>query len=192
MMYSLSKPIRQLLAVTLLVVALGALAMFTVMPVVARVTELQDRIELERQVLGRLAVAAVDDGGAAEARQRIVAGRLSGLFLPGESESIRVSYVQSQLIDILTAQRLKPRSTRNLPARERTGLRLVGVQMQVTVPVEELQVLLRDIEAHKPPLLIEALHITPVTNLGGNADDTRGMLDARIDVFGIEPQKKGP
>lgn len=190
-MYTLAKPLRQLLAVVLVIAALGTIALFTVVPVVARITELQERIEQERQMLGRLALAASDDGGAIDARQKAVAGRLSGIFIPGESESIRVSYIQSQLIDILTTQRLKPRSTRNLPARERAGLRLVGVQMQVTVPIEDLQVLLRDIEAHKPPLLIQSLHVTPSNNPGVNGDDLRGMLDARIDVFGIEPQKKG-
>ena len=191
MMYSLAKPLRTLLAVVLLLATVAAIVFFTVVPVIARVGELQEQIEQERTVLGRLTTAAADDGSSTDVKQKAVAARVGGLFLPGESESIRVSYVQSELITILSTNRMKPRSTRNLPARERNQMRLVGVQLQVTAQIEQVQLLLRDIEAHQPPLMIESLHITPVANFGGGGEDMRGMLDARIDIFGVEPQKKG-
>lgn len=190
MMYSLAKPLRQALAVSLLVAVVSFVLMTTVVPVMARIGELEERIEQQRTILGRLTVAATDDGSSADARQRAVAARIGRLFLPGESEAIRVSYIQSQVVELLGKEGMKPHSTRNLPARERSGLRLVGVQFQISAPIEQLQALVHGIEAHQPPFLIEAIHITPVSSFGGSGDDTRGMLDARIDVYGIEPQAK--
>ena len=191
MMDRLAKPVRQAVALALLVVAIWALSLLTVVPLAAKISDLQDRLERERTVLGRLNAATRDGGSGVEAEQRALAGRIGNLFIQGESESIRVASVQSQVMAILGAQRVKPRSTRNLPARERNNLRLVGVQLQLTAPIEQLQAVLLDIEAHKPLLFVEAMHISPVNVSGVPGEDLRGMLDARLDVFGVEKQQKG-
>ena len=191
MIEALPKPLRQALALTLLAMAVGALWFVTVVPLSAKFTDLQDRIEQERVMLGRLTAAASDETGTNEVKQRAVASRMSSLFIQGESESIRVSSVQSQLMEILASHRAKPRSTRNLTARERNNFRLVGVQLQLAAPIEQLQAVLLDIEQHKPLLLIEALHVTPILLSGVAGEEQRGMLEARLDVFGIETKQKG-
>ena len=94
-------------------------------------------------------------------------------------------------MEILATHRVKPRSTRNLTARERNNFRLVGVQLQLAAPIEQLQAVLLDIEQHKPLLLIEALHVTPILLSGVAGEEERGMLEARLDVFGIETKQKG-
>ncbi len=191
MIGKLPRPIRQLLAVGLLLLAIAAVWMMTIAPLSAKLGELQDRIEQERIMLGRLAAASAGQPGPAEGQQNAVAARMNSLLIQGESESIRVSAVQSRVMEVLSIHRVKPRSTRNLTARERGGFRLAGVQLHLTAPIEQLQAVLHELEQHKPLLFVEALHISPVVINGGAGEEERGMLEARLDVFGVEARQKG-
>jgi general secretion pathway protein M len=191
MIETLPKPVRQALAVGLLLLAIAAVWMLTIAPLSAKLGELQDRIDQERTMLGRLVAASAEETGPADSRQKAIAARMNGLLIQGESESIRVSAVQSRLMEILASNRVKPRSTRNLTARERGGFRLVGVQLHLSAPIEQLQAVLHEIEQHKPLLFVEALHISPIVTGGGTGEEERGMLEARFDVFGVEAKQKG-
>ncbi len=186
MIYSLAKPLRQTLAVSLLALLVGVFVLFVVHPVIGKITELRDRIEQERSVVGRLLSASSDDGVASEALLRSSAGRVRSLFVQGESEAIRIAAYQARLIEVLGAHQVKPRSARNLPVQERNNLRLVGIQLQFAAPIEKFQAILLDIESHKPVFLIESLHVTAAPQSGGTSGDERGMLEARLDVYGIE------
>ena len=191
MIETLPRPVRQALAVGLLLLVIAAVWMVTVAPLSAKLGELQDRIEQERTMLGRLATASAEETAPADSRQKAVAARMNSLLIQGESESIRVSAVQSRVMEVLAIHRVKPRSTRNLTARERGGFRLVGVQLHLTAPIEQLQAVLHQIEQHKPLLFVEALHISPIVIGGGAGEEERGMLEARFDVFGVEAKQKG-
>ena len=191
MIEALPKRLRQLLAIFLLVLVIAAFWLVTVVPLSAKLGELHDRIDQERTMLGRLTAAASDPTGAVEVKQKAIAALMNSVLIQGGSESIRISAVQSQVMDVLAVQRLKPRSTRNLTARERNGFRLVGVQLHLSAPIDQLQAVLHAIEQHKPLLLVEALHITPIVIAGGDGEEERGILEARFDVFGIEAKQKG-
>lgn len=191
MIGKLPKPVRQSLAVGLLLLAIAAVWMLTIVPLSAKLGELQDRVAQERTMLGRLAAASAEEPGPAESRQKATAARMDSLLIQGESESIRVSAVQSRVMEVLSIHRVKPRSTRNLTARERGGFRLAGVQLHLTAPIEQLQAVLHELEQHKPLLFVEALHISPIVINGGAGEEERGMLEARFDVFGVEGKQKG-
>lgn len=190
MIYRLAKPIRQALAVLLLVAAVGAILLLVVLPVTNRIADLGDRIEQERAVVGRLLTAATDVGEASQSRQQGAAGRMRALFVQGESEAIRIAAIQARLIEILGVHKVQPRSARNLPAQERNNLRLAGIQLQFAAPIEKLQAILLDIESHRPVFLIEQLHVTAAAQSAGTGGDDRGLLEARLDVFGVEAQPK--
>lgn len=188
MIYHLSKPIRRLLAVALLVLAVAIFWGLVVSPLRARLADLDDRIEQERGILGRLSAIASDQAGARELDRRTKAALASGLFLDGESEAIKLASLQSRLSEIIAANGTKLRSARNLPPRERNDVRLLGVQLQLSAPIEQLQKILLTIEEQKPLMLIDSLQITP---LAFSNEEERGMLDARMDVFGVESRRKG-
>ncbi len=192
MIEQLPLALRRCLAAGLLVLALAGLAAVTIWPLMSRLADVQERIEQERLVLGRLLAATGDTGNVLQLEQQAKAARASGLFIEGESESIRLASLQSQLLDIIGSHKVKPRTTRNLPTRERNNLRLVGVQIQLAAPIDRLQRILLDIEGHKPVLLIESLHITSAGQANVPGDEERGMLDARLDIVGIEARQKGP
>lgn len=191
MIYALHKTIRRLLAVSLLLGVIGAFGAFIVKPVWAHITDLQERIEQSRMMVGRLAAATSDDGARKQLEQQTQAAQKAGLFIEGESESIRLSALQSRLSGIVAAQGVKLRSARNLSGRDKNELRLIGVQLQMVVSIDRLQRIMFEIEQHKPTFIIENVQITPM-NLSRTPDDEQvGQLDARLDVFAIEAKQKG-
>ncbi|MFA5949760.1 MAG: type II secretion system protein GspM [Hyphomicrobium sp.] len=189
MIYRLSKPLRQLLAISLALFAIGVAGLFVIGPTLSRISELKEGIERERDVYGRLTAIADDQDGIRKLDARTEALRRAGVFIDGESEPIRLASLQSQLAEIIAANGIKPRSTRGLPRRERNDLRLVGAQLQIVAPVDKVQKILLDLEAHKPILLIDFLQITPSSLTGVANDDDAGLLDARFDVYAVERQK---
>jgi Type II secretion system (T2SS), protein M subtype b len=191
MIYSLSKPLRQIFAVSLLALVLAGLGLLIVAPVLAHITDLKERIDQERMMAGRLLDLVSDESGRLGMEQQTKLARTAGYFMEGESEPIRLAMLQSSLSAIATSQGIKLRSARNLPARERNELRLLGVQLQLIAPIDRLQKILLDIEQHKPSLIVDQIQITPLTFSRAQDDDQTGLLDVRLDVFAIESKQKG-
>ena len=185
MIYRLPLRVRQFLAVALLLATVGLVALLTIVPFLLNLAAARERLVQQRTFLGQLQDAT--SGAAAASPTSRDAGfnkAMTGLFIEGDSEAIRLASLQSQGTDSLTRQSVKSRSSRNLQTRERHTLKLVGVQVQLTATVEQLQKILLAIEAHRPILLVDALHLTPAAAVG--TDDDRGILEARLDVLAIE------
>ena len=190
MMYQLPRYLRQILAVLLLLAAVGLVALLTVVPFLSQLEVARARLNQERAFLGQLLDATRDTTLAELLPPADRTPKTTGLFIAGESEAIRLASLQAQVMDIIAAQAVKPRSSRNLQTRERHTLKLVGVQVQLSATIEQLQKILLEIESHRPILLVNALHLTPSSSLG--IDDDRGLLEARLDVVAIEPRQKAP
>jgi hypothetical protein len=191
MIYRLSKPLRQLIAIALLAVPVAAVGLLAVVPLWAHVASLKERIEQERTVDGRLSQIASDETAKRALEAQTKAARSAGLFIEGESESIRLSALQSNLAGIAAANGIKLRSARNLPSRDKNDLRLVGVQLQLVAPIAKLQKILLEIEQAKPALFVDSMQITPLTLSRVTDGEEPGLLDARFDVFAVETRQKG-
>ncbi len=190
MMYQLPKPVRQLLAVALLLLLVGGCGILVAGPIWSHIVDLQDRIDQARMMVGRLSELANDDSARRALEEQTKAALSSGIFIEGESEAIRLATLQSNLSALAAAQGVKFRSARNLPTRERNDLRLIGVQVQLVVPIDRLQKLMLEIEQSRPMLIVEQIQITPLT-LSRLPDDPQvGLLDARIDILAIETKHK--
>lgn len=191
MTYALTVLLRRLAAVLLLVTVLGALALFVVVPVVAHVQSLRADIEQERLTLARL-VSMPDDSVEAQSIERMTAkARESRQFLEGESDPIRLANLQSVVGGIAAGQGVKLRSSRNLPPRERGDVRYVGVQLQFAATIGQLQKILLAIEAQRPFLFIDTVHITPMPGALAAGGEDSGQLDSRIEILGATSHQKG-
>lgn len=184
MMRRLPTLVRRLVAVALLALPLLAVYHFAVSPVMARLADLDARIEQERRLAGRL--AEPDTKIAPDAGHKAAAAQARGLFIEGASEAIRAAALQSNLSTLAGHHGLKIRTSRSLPARERPGLRLIGAQFQVVAPLDKLQALIVDMERHKPALVITALHVNAAGAPRMPGQESPGLLDARFDVFAVE------
>ena len=190
MMQNLSKSIRRALALSLLVAFLSLIVTTVVLPYLSATDALREQIRQTRELVLRLdAVSATPEADKTDWEKMLVeAGKRN--FIPGESQIIRIANVQSSIVQILTADNMKPRSVRNLPPRVRAGLTLVGVQVQIGSSLAQLKSMLTRIDSHQPRLLVEDLQITRTTQSVVPGDGTPQLLDVRLDVFGIEPQNQ--
>jgi hypothetical protein len=161
--------------------------LFVVLPVVDTFTHHQARIEQERTVQGRLRAALAEMAGTkVEDTSQSNAGR----FLSGESEAIVAANLQSLLTEYASTNGVKLRSTRSLPARDRDGMRLIGVQMQFSGQMDAVQKLIYQIESAEPSLVVDAMSINGFAQRFGVATDGTS-LEVRLDVFGAVLRAKG-
>ncbi len=191
MIYGLPKGLRRLVAVGLLGLALASGGLLVVAPLWAHIADLKDRIDQERMMASRLTAAVSDDSARQTLEQQMKVAKAAGLFIEGESASIRLAALQSSLAGIAAANGIKLRSARNLPGREKGNLHLVGVQLHLAAPIEKLQKILLDIEQSRPSLFVDFLQVTPVAQSRVIDDEQPGLLDVRFDVFAVEGRQKG-
>ncbi len=195
----LPKIAQQLLAVGLLAVALALATLLVVVPTYDGLLSLQSQIEQQRLVLGHALLPRDDDSERLEIDRIAGAEQTGRLTLTGESDAIRMANLQSMVGGIATAAGVQLRSTRNLTPREQGDVRLVGVQLQFTATIAQVQTMLVAIEAQRPYLLIDGLQITALQDFaragtGATADSDSGApasLDTRLDVMGAAARQKG-
>jgi hypothetical protein len=109
-------------------------------------------------------------------------------MLEGESDAVKQAAMQTKLAELVSSGGLKLIGARNLPQRDRGRARLVGLQLQLTGPIEALQQVLFTIEHQKPVFIVDALQISPPWTAN---EDEKGFLDARIDIFGAASIRAG-
>jgi hypothetical protein len=189
-MPELSQPMRRLAALALLVLALAIVAMLTVVPLTARVAELQGEIEVERALLGRFAAVAARKDKTKEVERLGRAALDSGAWLKGESEALTAAGLQGLLARLAAANRVRFHSTRALPPRDRDGARLIGVSVQFKAEIGQLRALLFRIESSRPFLFVGAVHVRPVSPFSQRDAELNGVLDVRLDVYGAIPAKR--
>lgn len=190
-MQQLSQPVRLFAALALLVVAIGLTALATVVPFAARISALREQIDTERVLLGRFAAVAAQQSQATEYDRVGRSAVESGAYLKGESEPLRAAGLQTALSELAAANGVRLYSTRALSGRERGEVRLIGVRIQFNGRLEQLRVLLHRIESYRPFLFIEALQTQPLSPFSQRDPEQAGVLDVRLDVFGVIPGKKG-
>ena len=178
-------------AVALLLALIAGAAQIVVMPIAAHIETLRERIDQERLMLGRLASMQASTEQLSERDAAARAARTASLFLEGESDAIRLANLQSLLADIAAKTGAKLRSTRTVSPRERNDLHLLGLQLQLSASIEQLQALLVAIEAQVPDLFVEALHVAPAANAQGPRAEGAGTLEIRLEVAGVAPRAKG-
>jgi Type II secretion system (T2SS), protein M subtype b len=184
MIHRLPLLLRRSLAVALLMAALGLISLVTVVPFLSQLATAREQLSQSRATLGRLLETTKTSTIAEQLEQGAQGLKTTGLFIEGESDSIRLAALQSQVVDIVGAHGVKPRTARMLQSSERYNLRLAGVELQLTATIEQVQKILLQIEAHRPILLVDTLHLTPTT--AANSEDDRGQLDVRLNVIAIE------
>jgi general secretion pathway protein M len=190
-MRQLSKPMRRLAAVGLLLLVLGGLASATVVPLTAHVATLQHEIEAHRALLGRFTQIAAREGEATKYDGIASAAVVSGAYLKGDSVALTAAGLQAILAEIAAAQRVRFQSTRELPVRERDQMRFIGVRLQFSAQIEQVRSLLHQIETSRPFLFIEALQIQPISPHAQRDLKQSGLLEVKLDVFGAIAGKKG-
>ncbi len=160
-------------------------------PLVVRVTDTRDRIVEQRMLLGRLASATAQEGGAMALETQAKSALNDGAFLPGASDAIRIAELQSLLSRVAEAEGVQLKSTRALQPREHESIRLLGVEAQLSASIEQLQRILFKLETGRPQLFVESLQVTPQAAFSLSGAPESGSLEIHLAVAGAVGQKKG-
>lgn len=186
----LNRILQKLAALTLLAALVSAVYLLAIEPYLGRLAGTQERIAEQRNLLGRLNASAGADIGIKRAEALAKSGLETAPYLTGSSDAVRIAQVQSLANKIAGEEGAQITSVRALPGLERGGIRLVGVEAQLTTTIENLQNILYRLENGQPYLLVDSLHIAPppVVSEGAAGAET---LQVRIGLFGIVSAEKG-
>jgi hypothetical protein len=191
MMSFMRRFVSKVLALALLAGA-GILAYsLAVEPLVSRFRDVREQIAEQRQLLGRLAAAGAEEGKAREIDKQATAKTGGQNYLTGSSDAVRIAALQSLIGKITEAEGVAIKSTRAVQSRERDGLRLLGVEAQLTASIEQLQRILHKLETGRPYLIVETLQITPPALLSEENPSAGTMLEVRLGLLGIATSRKG-
>jgi hypothetical protein len=190
-MNALSRPVRQLAALALLLFLVGLVALTTVVPLYGHVDQLREQIEAERVLLGRFAAIAAQQDQLGNYDRTGRAALESGAYLKGETEALKAAGLQTALAELAAANKVRFYSTRALGTRDQDDVRLIGVRVQFKGDIEQLRALLHRIEVHRPFLFVEGLQVQALSAFTQRDADLGGVLDVRLDVFGAMPGRKG-
>jgi general secretion pathway protein M len=179
----------QLLALSLLFVALGGVYLVVVSPLLGLYTERAAVLENRRMVVPRLRAAA-DELPTLRARveQLRAAAGTRKITLEGASDAIAAATLQSRIEELATSAGATIGSTESLPAEARSGYRRIGLRYVLSGSYETLVKFLAKLESATPPLVIDNLHIHGVLRRPGTP--AAAGLDAGLDVYAYRDGEK--
>lgn len=192
-----SSPLRKLTALLLLMATIAAAYLLVAEPLVARIGELEDRLQAERLLLGRLrAIEATakqpQDAGPAGTGETLKSS-IGDVFLSGESAGVMAARVQESLQMMARANNMNVASMRTVGIRQNDGLSLVGIEAEVEGGLAGLQKMLLTMEASRPVLLVDTMQVTPASNAVARKGPSNGepSLNVRLLVFGASRDRLG-
>ena len=83
------------------------------------------------------------------------------------------------------------KSSRAMPPHDRYGLHMLGIEVQMSANIEQLQRILYAVETGKPYLFVETLQVTPPATYAGGDPKSESLLEVRVGLAGLASGKKG-
>ena len=179
----------QLLALSLLLAALGGVYLLVASPLLGLYAERATVLENRRMLLPRLRAAAEElPILRARVEQLRVAAGTRKITLEGASDPIAAATLQSRIEELAASAGATIGSTESLPAEARSGYRRIGLRYVLSGSYETLVKFLAKLEAATPPLVIDNLHIHGVLRRPGTP--ANAGLDAGLDVYAYRDGEK--
>jgi general secretion pathway protein M len=185
-MSALSPAVSRLLAVILLVVAVGAVWVLAVEPVTARYEAYERSIAQSQELLARhLRIAAARDELESQLLELQRAHAASGRFLEGGSIELVAAEVQNKVKTLIDAHGASLKSMQALAPEEAGGFRKVTVRVNMTGDTQALQKIIYAVETANPYLFLDNIDVRsrrPRARRGQAASESD--LQIRFDVSG--------
>ncbi len=187
MSYLLRDILSKIAAISLLGIVVFTLFAGLLWPTYQHLQATSERIVTQRTLLGRYLTSTASANAGHTAGDPDEAATLIPVYLPGETDAVRLASLQSTLNDAAKLQNIRLSSTRALEAAEQGGVRLLGLQAQLSADLRPLQALLFDLEKKRPNLIIDGLHIAHAPDTGSGLQPG---LNVTFTVLGAAPGKK--
>jgi len=179
----------QLLALSMLLAALGGVYLLVASPLLGLYAERAAVLENRRMLLPRLRAAAEElPILRARVEQLRVAAGTRKITLEGASDPIAAATLQTRIEELAASAGATIGSTESLPAEARSGYRRIGLRYVLSGSYETLVKFLAKLEAATPPLVIDNLHIHGVLRRPGTP--ANAGLDAGLDVYAYRDGEK--
>lgn len=183
----------RLLALILVLAALGAVHLLVVAPVLGLYAGREAGLEDRRMLLPRLQAAEEElPALRAQVAELRAAASTRRVTLDGASDAVASANLQSRIEGLAASAGAAIGSTESLPAETRSGYRRIGLRFVLNGTYETLVKLLAKLEAATPPLVIDNLQIHGVLRRPGvrTAPGLDAGLDAGLDVYGFRSNEK--
>ena len=183
----------QLLALGLLLLALGSCYFLGVAPLLGLYQQREAKIEDARMLLPRLqAVADGLPGLRARVAELRTQARTRKVTLDGASDAVASANLQSRIEGFASSVGATIGSTESLPVETRDSFRRIGLRFALNGPYETLVRLLAKLEEATPPLVIDNLQVHGVLRRPGlpQTGTSDVGLDAGLDVYGFRRDDK--
>ncbi|NKB49820.1 MAG: hypothetical protein GKS02_10735 [Alphaproteobacteria bacterium] len=177
--------ISRLLAVGLLILAIGLAWVIFVSPLKASFDAQETRITRANELLARYERALADEPGLrAEIEQLRKNDGTPDPFLKGNSTQIIAADLQNQIQRLVAGEPGDIRSIQVLPETKEDGFEKIGLRVTLTAGIPSMQKIFYDIETSVPALFVDNLDVrTNVRRRRRNAEPTN-RIQIRFDVFG--------
>lgn len=180
-MTRLSPLLSKTAAIGLAVLALLLMYVGLVSPVMGRLASLDEKIEEQRRLLGRLTDQLETTKGDT-AGEAATLKSLNFVVLAGHGEQIKSASLQVRVRKAADDVGIRLASLAVIPARNEDGVRVVGVDVQLQTDLLRLQNLLIALETKQPTVIVDALQISQAPD----ADVRPGReLDVRLTALGL-------
>jgi general secretion pathway protein M len=174
----------RLLASILAFVAVAAIYLVVVAPLVDLYAERTTLIEERSMLVPRLAAAAAE---LPRLRARVAAlhaaARARHVTLDGASDAIASANLENRIEQLAASLGATVGSTESLTAENRGAYRRIGLRLVLSGPYETLVKLIAALETATPPLIVANLQVHGI--LGRPGLPHSSALDAGIDVYGF-------
>lgn len=192
----LPKLLSRLAALSLLVAAAAAVALFLVMPLVDRARALEDEIAFNGEMIERLS-GSIENRGAYEAEIEGLTRRIaeSGLYIRASTDALAAAAMQENLKREIAQYGGELRSIQNLPSEEEDGLVRIGLRVVMTGENDTAVQLLHALETGEPYLFVDNLQISTTAyrrRLVREEEENSAPLSLNFDIYGyLPPQEEG-
>jgi general secretion pathway protein M len=157
----MSRARARVIALAILVLLIGLLVRFAVMPALVVYQADRERIENLRFQLERYQqLASRMDDLEAELETLRLGNPLAGMVLSQSSESIAAASLQSKVKSLVETVGGRVTSSRVLPSAPAGSFRRIAVNVQAQLSNDGLQQVVHEIEASTPILLVDRLSVT--------------------------------
>ncbi|MEM7620861.1 MAG: type II secretion system protein GspM [Pseudomonadota bacterium] len=182
-MDKLSPPVRQLLAISLIVFPVLFVVSFVALPLVEAYSSYNDEIKTKRELLGRYQ-NSIQNAAKQKAQQaQNGQSKIQHFFLTDENETLAQTKLQANIKKIITINRAAVRVARGLETLEDKALRLIGVSVDFGGSHQSVRNIVHAIETASPFLFIEKAEIKVRTSAGRFNIYQPSQLQVQLDIY---------